>query len=315
MRPRFCIPLMVRAAFAEFVGTYVLVVIGNGSVAQAQLTHGQKGDYFAVNWGWALGCMLGILVSANVSGGHLNPAVTLALAITRKFKWKKLPIYWLAQYLGALAASATVLGVYYEAIMEGRVNGEFRIQKNPADPGTAAIFANYPAPYSSSGLCLVEEIVATMIFMLVICATTDKRYSKVPAFLQPFYIGFGLLSMGLSYGANSGYALNPARDLGPRITSYLGGWGSGVFSFRDYNGFWIFIAGPHIGAILGVCIFELLIKLRPSDKTDLMKVEHEEQIQRKEQERLEIELSNVKAIREEYHASPVVELPRIGLRW
>ncbi|EFX88619.1 hypothetical protein DAPPUDRAFT_304698 [Daphnia pulex] len=315
MRPRFSIPLMVRTAFAEFVGTYVLVVIGNGSVAQAQLTHGQKGDYFAINWGWALGCVLGILISANVSGGHLNPAVTLALAITRRFEWKKLPVYWLAQYLGALTASGTVLGVYYEAIMQGKVNGEFRIHKDSSDPGSASIFANYPAPYSSAGLCLVEEILATMIFMLVICVTTDKRYSKIPAFLQPLFIGFALLAIGISYGANSGYALNPARDLGPRITSYLGGWGTGVFSFRDYNWFWIFIVGPHIGAILGVCIFQLLLKLHQSNALDLTKVEHDQQIQRKEQEQHDIELNNIKAIHDDHHAHAVVELPRIGLRW
>lgn len=89
----------------------------------------------------------------------------------------------------------------------------------------------------------------------------------------------------------------------------------GAFSFRDYNWFWIFIAGPHIGAILGVCIFELLLKLRQSNNVDLMKNEADEHIQRKEQEQREIELSNIKAIRDEYHVPPTVELPRIGLRW
>ena len=117
-------------------------------------------------------------------GGHLNPAVTLALALVRHFPWKKLPVYWCAQYLGAMAASGTVLGVYYgniqinslifdifwkpnlscvtnkcvEGILEGKVGGEFRIRKNITEPGMASIFANYPAPYSSASIGLVEEV-------------------------------------------------------------------------------------------------------------------------------------------------------------
>jgi len=120
--------------------------------------------------------------------------------------------------------------------LEGKVNGEFRIRKNITEPGMASIFANYPAPYSSASIGLVEEacknkctyssiiiifsmtecylsaqILSTMIFMLVICVVTDKRYSNVPNFLQPLYIGFALLAIGVAYGSNGGYALNPVR--------------------------------------------------------------------------------------------------------
>ncbi|XP_046635276.1 aquaporin-10-like [Daphnia pulicaria] len=270
MCKRFRVPSLFRAAFAEFIGTYILVVIGNGSIAQSQLTNGEKGDYFTINWGWALGCSLGILISSNISGGHLNPAVTLALALVRNFPWKKLPVYWCAQYLGAMAASGTVLGVYHEAILEGKVDGEFRIRKNITEPGMASIFANYPAPYSSASIGLVEEILSTMIFMLVICVVTDKRYSNVPNFLQPLYIGFTLLAIGVAYGSNGGYALNPARDLAPRLVTFLGGWGLGVFSFRDYNWFWIFLVGPHVGAILGVCIFHFILKKGQADPAEMV---------------------------------------------
>ncbi|XP_046446413.1 aquaporin-10-like [Daphnia pulex] len=270
MCKRFRVPSLFRAAFAEFIGTFILVVIGNGSIAQSQLTNGEKGDYFTINWGWALGCSLGILISSNISGGHLNPAVTLALALVRHFPWKKLPVYWCAQYLGAMAASGTVLGVYHEAILVGKVDGEFRIRKNITEPGMASIFANYPAPYSSASIGLVEEILSTMIFMLVICVVTDKRYSNVPNFLQPLYIGFTLLAIGVAYGSNGGYALNPARDLAPRLVTFLGGWGLGVFSFRDYNWFWIFLVGPHVGAILGVCIFHFILKKGQADPAEMV---------------------------------------------
>ncbi|KAK4018894.1 hypothetical protein OUZ56_000933 [Daphnia magna] len=252
-------PSLTRAAFAEFIGTFVLVAIGNGSVAQSQLTNGEKGNYFTINWGWALGCSLGILISAKTSGGHINPAVTMALAVAKEFPWKRLPAYWCAQYLGALAASSTVLGVYYEAIMNGKVNGEFKIQKDSSNPGSAAIFANYPAPYSSASTGLMEEILSTVVFMLVIRVVTDRQ-SKVPSFLQPLYIGFTLLAIGVSYGSNGGYALNPARDLAPRVVTLFAGWGSHVFSFRGYNWFWIYLLGPHVGAILGIGIFNLFLK-------------------------------------------------------
>ncbi|XP_057373613.1 aquaporin-9-like [Daphnia carinata] len=265
MCKRFPFPSVFRAAFAEFLGTYILVVIGNGSIAQSQLTNGEKGDYFTINWGWALGCSLGMIVSANISGGHLNPAVTMALALVRRFPWRRLPVYWCAQYVGALAASGTVLGVYHEGILEGKVNGKFRIEKNITEPGMASIFANYPAHYSSASIGLIEEILSTMIFTLVICVVTDKRYSNVPNFLQPLYVGFTLLAIGVAYGSNGGYALNPARDLAPRLVSFLGGWGLGVFSFREYNWFWIFLVGPHVGAILGVCIFHLILKNGSTD--------------------------------------------------
>ncbi|XP_045028788.1 aquaporin-9 isoform X2 [Daphnia magna] len=250
-------PSLARAVLAEFVGTFILVAIGSGSVAQSQLTNGKKGDYFTINWGWALGCSLGILVSGKASGGHLNPAVTMALAVAKDFSWKRLPAYWLAQYSGALVASGAVLGIYYEAIAVRKVDGEFRINSNSSEPepGSAAIFANYPTPYSSVLTGLMEEILSTMIFMLIICVVTNSRYSKVPNFLQPLYIGFTLLAIGVAYGSNGGYALNPARDLAPRLVTYFGGWGPRVFSFRSYNWFWIFLVGPHVGALLGVGIF------------------------------------------------------------
>ena len=91
----------------------LLQVIGNGSIAQSHLNNkGRKLDYFTINWGWALGCCLGTLISVKVSGGHLNPAVTMALSFVRDFP-KRLPVYWFAQYLGALDATGTVVGIYY----------------------------------------------------------------------------------------------------------------------------------------------------------------------------------------------------------
>ena len=167
--------------------------------------------------------------------------------------------------------------------------------------------------------------------MLIICVVTDNQYSHVPNFLQPFYIGFALLAIGLAMGGNGGYGLNPARDLAPRLVSYFGGWGTGVFrwlnnrilkkkiceksksfsflsSFRVYNWFWIFIVGPHIGAILGVCLFHLLLKTQQA-----IKARELDFIQSKEARRLkylhDIELCNVSVIYDDHHHHPHNEIP------
>lgn len=140
-------------------------------------------------------------------GGHLNPAVTMALAVAKDFPWKRLPVYWFAQYLGALAASGTVLGVYYgkvalkleciadfllyylfcgfffvEAIIVRKIDGKFRIHANASEPGSAAIFANYPAPYSSVVTGLVEEVKRYLIFH------ASHAVSNIESIIHRFYV-------------------------------------------------------------------------------------------------------------------------------
>jgi MIP family channel proteins len=180
------------------------------------LSGGEKGNWFSLNWGWGLAVTLGVLVSGGVSGGHINPAVTIALAAIGKFSWIKVLPYMLAQYVGAILASATVFGVYYEALVDfekraGNADGDYFLT-----PQTAGIWATYPAEYLSHQGGLADQIVGTGLLLLCICAITDARNMSVPKSLVPLYVGFVVLNIGVCFGYNCGYAINPARDLGPR---------------------------------------------------------------------------------------------------
>lgn len=255
---------LLREIMAEFLGTFILVIFGDGCVAQSKLTGGANGDFLSINWGWAVGVMMGILVAGGVSGAHLNPAVSLAMACVGRLPFIKVAFYWLAQYLGAFAAAACVLGVYSEAINEVS-NGTLTM--SDGDPGLAGIFATYPANYLSIGGGLGDQILGTMLLLLCVCAITDKKNTQVPSSLVPLYVGFTILGIGVCFGANCGYAINPARDLAPRLLSLIAGWDQ-AFSYNNFEWFWIPIVGPHIGAILGVIIYIAFVEAHWPEEMD-----------------------------------------------
>jgi MIP family channel proteins len=256
---------LLREILAEFLGTFILVIFGDGCVAQSKLSDEKNGDFFSINWGWGIGVMMGVLVAGGVSGAHLNPAVSLAMACVGRLPFIKVFFYWLAQYLGALAAAASVLGVYSDAIQD--YYEKHNINSTSEDvPGLAGIFATYPASWLSVGGGLGDQILGTMLLLLCICAITDKKNTQVPSSLVPMYVGFAIIAIGVCFGANCGYALNPARDLAPRVLTLIAGWGTNVFSYQNYSWFWIPIVGPHIGAILGVIIYIMFIEAHWPDE-------------------------------------------------
>lgn len=245
---------LIRELFAEFLGTLVLIAIGAGVVAQFVLSNGANGSYLAINLVWGIAVTLGIYVAGGVSGAHLNPAVTLALAVRRGFPWRKVMPYWLAQTLGAFVASAVVLLVYRDAFnaFDGGVRSVLGAQ------GTAGIFATYPQPFLSTFGGLIDQVVGTALLLLVICAITDTRNQAPTGNQAPLYIGFLVLAIGAAFGFNAGYAINPARDIGPRLFTAVAGWGTEVFRAGNYW-FWVPIVGPLIGGIIGASIYDLLI--------------------------------------------------------
>ncbi|XP_068247133.1 aquaporin-9-like [Palaemon carinicauda] len=262
--------VLVRDFLAEFLGTFVLILFGNASVAQMVLTNKVGGDVFAVNLAWGIAVMLAILTSGGVSGGHINPAVTLAFAVWGKLPWVKVPVYFLGQYAGAFVASCLVYVVYFDALHH----------YEPARSlATAGIWATYPGTMSNiNGTVVIgflsgvngfgDQVIATAALMICVCAITDIKNMEVPKYLVPLSVGLLVFNMGCCFGFNCGCALNPARDLAPRIFTLLAGWGDAPFMASTREGmpwWWVPIVAPHIGAIFGVGIYVLFIELHHPD--------------------------------------------------
>jgi len=246
---------MRRELLAEFFGTFILIVFGVGVVAQVILSRQTAGTYLSINIAWGLAVTMGCYVSAGVTGAHLNPAVTLALAAHRRFPWHKVLPYSLAQMAGAFVASAVVYVTYREAL--SAFDGGVRQVVGPT--ATAGIWATYPQPFLSvipGGL--IDQIVGTALLVAVIFGITDTRNSPAPAGLAPVVVGLAVLLIGASFGFNSGYAINPARDFGPRLFTAVAGWGGDVF--RAGNGWWwVPVVAPCIGGVLGGWLYDACI--------------------------------------------------------
>ncbi|XP_034456105.1 aquaporin-10b [Hippoglossus hippoglossus] len=256
---------LVRECMAECLGVYVLILFGCGSVAQVTTTEDKKGQYLSINLGFALGVTFGVFVSRGVSGAHLNPAVSLSMCVLGRHPWTKLPLYVFFQVLGAFLAAATVALQYYDAI-QSYSGGELTVTGPTA---TAGIFSTYPADYLSLWGGVVDQVIGTAALLLCVLALGDQRNSSLPDGLQPVLVGAAVLVIGISMGSNSGYALNPARDFGPRLFTYIAGWGVDVFKAGG-GWWWVPIVAPCVGALLGTLIYELMIEVHhPLAPTEL----------------------------------------------
>lgn len=253
-------PGLIAELAAEFLGTLVLIVLGNGVVAMVVLFDPQipgafaKGGYTNIAIGWGLAVTMGVFVAGRVSGAHLNPAVTFTLALWRDFPWSRVVPYCLAQTAGAFVAAFLVY-----------VN--FLPQMRLVDPETvhlASIFATFPAvPDAFWGYALFDQVVGTALLVGLIFAITEPRNPPMTPGLPPILVGLVVVAIGVSWGGMHGYAINPARDFGPRLFTVVVGLRDTGF---DTNAWWVPIVGPLIGGPLGGLVYDLLIRRRlPSD--------------------------------------------------
>ena len=248
---------------AEFIGAMILIILGDGVVGSAVLLN-KGSDWIIITTGWALAVTIAVYVSGRLSGGHLNPAVTLALAMRRDFPWSRVVPYWMAQIAGAFAGAAIVYLDYFEAfqrfqdanaITRGHMHAG--MLAGPA-AGGAGVFATYPA-FGNLGLNFFSEFLGTAILVMAVFALIDRENSPPGSNLTPLLVGFVVWSIGLSLGGLTGYAINPARDFGPRLASAVFGWGTSVFESHN-NYFWIPIAGPLAGGVVGAFLYDLCIR-------------------------------------------------------
>ena len=251
MAARLKIPGLAGELAAEFAGTMILILFGVGVVAQ--VAGAEIGDHDSIAWAWGLGVMLGVYVAGRISGAHLNPAVTIALAAFQGFSWRKVLPYALAQTLGAFVAALLVRWNYTEVL-------------HAADPGltirTQGVFSTLPGngtlPVGEWG-AFRDQIIGTAILLFLILAITDAAATPPGMNLAPFVVGLLVVAIGMAWGTNAGYAINPARDFGPRLASFLTGYGG---AWRDQTGylyFWIPIVAPILGGLLGAGLYKMLI--------------------------------------------------------
>src|SRR5438045_3936656 len=248
-------PTLAAQLIAEFLGTFVLILFGTGVVAMVVLfpTHNPgetiHGGFTNITLGWGLGVTMGIYIAGKISGAHLNPAVTLALAVFRRFPWKKLVPFVLVQTAGAFTAAALVYLNYRPA---------FRAF-DPSLERTVGVFTTFPAFPSLPQAGFLDQVIGTALLVLLIFAITDEFNSPPGANLAPLMIGLVVVAIGMSFGGMHGYPINPARDFGPRLFTSLAGFRNN--GLTDGSGaWWIPIVAPLVGGLAGAALYDFGIR-------------------------------------------------------
>jgi glycerol uptake facilitator protein len=245
----------------EVFGTFILILLGDGVVANVGLAPRLAAT--AYNWntitfGWAMAVMVAVYTVGGVSGAHLNPAVTLAMAVKRHFPWSKVVPYWIAQVLGGFLGALGVYLVYYGGL---KAVGMPNVWCTGPGSVFGQAFWGGATSLTKSGVytlgnAFVAEIFGTAVLLWGVLSVGDNKNLGVGANLGPLLVALTVLGVGLCLGGPSGYAINPARDLGPRLFGTLAGT-KNLFS----GSYWIVapILGPLIGGVLGVLTYDSFV--------------------------------------------------------
>src|SRR5437879_1970662 len=246
---------LVAELIAEFLGTFVLILLGTGVVAMVVLFPSKNpgdiihGGYTNITLGWGLAVTMGIYVAGKISGAHLNPAVTLAVAVFRGFPWRKVVPYCLAQIAGAFAAAAVVFWNYSPA---------FHLV-DPQLEHTAGVFTTFPAFPALPQAGFLDQVIGTGLLVLLIFAITDEFNAPPGANLAPLMIGLVVVAIGMSFGGMHGYAINPARDFGPRLFTAVAGFRNNGLTDGNHV-WWVPVVAPLLGGLVGAAIYDFGIR-------------------------------------------------------
>jgi glycerol uptake facilitator protein len=260
---------------SEYLGTFVLICFGDGVVAMAVAALNQSGraqtnhtiflasgDWLLITFGWMIAVVLAIYVAGGVSGAHINPAVTIALALFRGFPWTKVPHYIFAQVAGAFTGAALVYLNYKDAI-KGYEAATDAVRGESSSIASYSIFATFPSGYFHNPVGpFIDEMIGTALLVGIVLAVIDQLNLPPKGNLAPWIIGSIVAGIGMSFGANTGYAINPARDFGPRLFAYFAGWDGVALpgNYGDVNWYWwLPIVAPIVGAIIGALVYDFFI--------------------------------------------------------
>jgi glycerol uptake facilitator protein len=247
--------MLAYEAMAEFLGTMTILLFGAGVVAMTVLfgngVPGEivNGGYTNITLGWGLAVMLGVAVAGKVSGAHLNPAVTVSMAVFRGFPWNKVLPYIGAQMSGAFCGAALVYLNYRPAFL----------RQDPGLETTAGVFCTFPAFPEFPAAGFIDQVLGTALLLFLVCAVTDENNLSAPSWLTPILVGAVVVAIGMSFGALHGYAINPARDLGPRLFIVLAGFKNN--GITDGTNAWLIpLVAPFLGGIVGTAAYEFSIR-------------------------------------------------------
>ncbi|XP_063048446.1 aquaporin-7-like [Engraulis encrasicolus] len=248
-------------------------VFGLGSVAQVVTGRGAFGEYLSINLGFGIGVAMGVHVAGKVSGAHMNAAVSFTMCVFGRLRWTLLPLYVMAQFLGSFLAAGAIYSLYYDAILH--YSGGNLTVSGPA--ATAGIFATYPAPYLSIHGGFLDQVAGTALLLLCLMALSDQRNQPAPVGSEPLAAGLLVMLIGISLGSNSGYAINPTRDLAPRVFSFIAGWGPEVFTAGN-SWWWIPVVAPLVGGVVGALIYRVFVEMHhPSPRNRAQAYESEDE--------------------------------------
>ena len=256
---------LIREFLSEIFSTFFLITFGCGSVAQHVLGPNNKfNSFLSINFAWGSAVTLSILVGGKVSGAHMNPAVSLSMLLMGKLSFCKFIVYIIGQCIGALLGSVMVYVVYLDALLEFD-GGKRQVF---GDKATAGIWGTYPAPYLSISGAFIDQFFATSLLITLVLAIGDISNDDVSSGIKAILSGNVVFIIGLSFGSNCGYAINPVRDFIPRLFTSFSGWGIDVFRASNYY-FWIPICAPLLGAVFATFLYAFMIGNHwPNDKSE-----------------------------------------------
>ena len=243
---------------AEFLGTATIIFFGAGCVAAMKVA-GASFGLWEISIVWGLAVAMAVYLTAGISGAHLNPAVSVALWLFANFEGRKVLPYTIAQVAGAFCSAALVYGLYHNLFLDYEQTHHM-VRGSVESLDLAGIFSTYPNPHISVGQAFLVEMVITAIMMALIMALTADGNGLPRGPMAPLLIGFLIAIIGAAMGPLTGFALNPARDFGPKLFAWVAGWGNVAFTgARDIPYFLVPIFGPLIGASLGAFGYRALI--------------------------------------------------------
>lgn len=258
---------LLGACFAEFIGTGLLIFFGVGCVAALVLSNANFGQW-EISIIWGLGVAIAIYCTAGVSGAHINPAVTIALALFHGFDRAKVVPYIVSQLAGAFCSAALIYFLYSDLFILYEETHNM-LRNSPEALATAGIFSTYPHEALSFIGAFSVEFVITAVLMFAILALGDESNSSVKGAMTPLLIGILIAVIGASLGPLTGFAMNPARDFGPKLFAYFAGWDYALSGAQEIPYFIVPIIAPIAGACFGGWAYPRLINQYIPNKSSM----------------------------------------------